>query len=444
MDEIVFVRDIQEYNEDEIYASLETGLFEPVKSAKKIVLKPNWVRDAHLERPGHWDYVITHPAVITAVLRKVLMLMPEGGRVSIIDGPEFSSSFEKILSYYPVSRWKELAHEKNIEIELIDLRDEIWEDDGNVVTRRSKNAGDPRGSTQVDLSGISSEFQGHVKSKNGYYGADSDISETNLAHNGKNNLYRVSRTVMECDVFINLPKLKTHKKSGITCCLKNLVGINTYRNYLPHCSLGIKSEGGDQFYLSGAKQKIEGKLMPLVHQYIRTSPLLSKGFSPLMRLGKKVFGNNIETIRGGAWFGNDTIWRMILDINKVLFYANPDGTLRSGNTANKKKYIAIVDAILCGEGNGPKIPDPKKMNYLIQGSNPAVTDAVCAELMGFDYRKIPVIKNAFKISKFPVVSSSEDDITVIFSDREFPLQAIPEGKKSLFIASNGWRGHIEK
>ncbi|MBK7626716.1 MAG: DUF362 domain-containing protein [Bacteroidales bacterium] len=76
-----------------------------------------------------------------------------------------------------------------------------------------------------------------------YFRADSNIVETNEAHNGFNNLYRVSRTVVECDVFINLPKLKTHKKSGITCCLKNLVGINTYRNYLPHCSLGTKRKG---------------------------------------------------------------------------------------------------------------------------------------------------------------------------------------------------------
>jgi uncharacterized protein (DUF362 family) len=408
------------------------------------VLKPNWVRDAHLERPGHWDYVITHPVVITAVLRKVLELMTEGGRVSIIDGPEFSSSFEKLLSYYPVAEWKNQAKAKKIEIEIIDLRDEIWEDDGHVVTKRSKNEGDPRGSTQVDLSGDSSEFYEHNKSIKGYYGADSNISETNNAHNGEKNLYRVSRTVIECDVFINLPKLKTHKKSGITCSLKNLVGINTYRNFLPHCSLGVREEGGDQFYLSGTKQKIEGTLMPLIHQYIRTSPILSKGFSPLMRLGKRIFGNNKETIRGGSWFGNDTIWRMILDINKVLFYSNPDGSLRPGLQENKKKYISIVDAILCGEGNGPKIPDPKQLNYLIQGSNPAVVDAVCAELMGFDYMKIPVIRNAFRLTRFPIAFCSAADIIIEFEEGEYTLSDVPNPKKSLFRASNGWIGYIER
>jgi uncharacterized protein (DUF362 family) len=444
MEERVFVNYIHEYNEENIFKSLENQLFESVKTAKNIVLKPNWVRDEHLERPGHWDYVITHPAVITAVLRKVLEIMPSGGRVSIIDGPEFSSSFEKLLSYYPVAQWKEQARGKNILIEIIDLRDEIWEDNCNVVVKRSKNIGDFRGSTQVDLCNEISEFFNHVKSKKGYYGADSDIAETNNAHNGTNNLYRVSRTVLECDVFINIPKLKTHKKAGITCCLKNLVGINTYRNFLPHCSLGIREDGGDQFFLSGTKQRIEGALMPLIHQFIRTSPFLSRAFSPFMRLGKKIFGNNKETIRGGAWFGNDTIWRMILDINKVLFYANPDGTLRPDNIHSKKAYVAIVDAILCGEGNGPKIPDPKKLNYIIQGSNPVVVDAVCAELIGFDYQKIPVIRKAFKISKLKIVPCCEDDIIVNFDKEEFKLTDIPEIKKTLFKASNGWINHIER
>lgn len=444
MEQDVYVREVKEYDEEKIYQSLEAGLFDPVKTAKKIVIKPNWVRDAHLERPGHWDYVITHPAVITAVLQKVIELMPHGGRVSIIDGPEFSASFETILSHYPVARWKEKALSKKIEIEIIDLRDEIWEDDGNVVTKRSKNQGDFRGSTQTDLIGELSEFCGHVKSRKGYYGADSNIAETNKAHNGINNLYRVSRTVIECDVFINLPKLKTHKKAGITCCLKNLVGINTYRNYLPHCSLGIKEDGGDQFYLSGAKQKIEGNIMPVIHQYIRTSPILSKGFSPIMRLGKMIFGTNKETIRGGGWYGNDTIWRMILDINKVLLYSNPDGTIREDHLENRKVYIGIVDAVLCGEGNGPKIPDPKKLNYIIQGSNPATIDAVCSSLIGFDYNKMPSVKNSFFISKLKITEVKPEEICVNFDDCSLKLKDIPPEKKVKFIPSNGWKNYVEE
>ena len=50
--------------------------------------------------------------------------------------------------------------------------------------------------------------------------------------------YLVARDVMEADVIINLPKLKTHKKAGVTCALKNLIGINGNKEYLPHHRTG--------------------------------------------------------------------------------------------------------------------------------------------------------------------------------------------------------------
>lgn len=49
------------------------------------------------------------------------------------------------------------------------------------------------------------------------------------------------------DVFINLPKMKVHKKTGVTLSLKNLVGINADKNWLPHYSGGSPRNGGDQF-----------------------------------------------------------------------------------------------------------------------------------------------------------------------------------------------------
>ena len=57
----------------------------------------------------------------------------------------------------------------------------------------------------------------------------------------------ISRTALQSDVFINLPKLKTHKKVGVTLNLKNLVGINGNKNWLPHYAIGSPEENGDQF-----------------------------------------------------------------------------------------------------------------------------------------------------------------------------------------------------
>lgn len=432
------------YNKNTLYDLLPDEVFFVLKEAKKVVLKPNWVKQAHMEKPGEWEYVITHPDVISAVLKKVIELMPRDGEISILDGPEMTTDFHELISHYPVDEWSRMASEKKIRFNVIDLREDVWYGNGQLVVRRDKKVGDPIGNTNINLKGDLSEFQGHKKSKQGYFGADSDIKETNHAHNGVDNLYRVSYTVMECDVFINLPKLKTHKKSGITCCLKNLVGINTYRNYLPHYSIGTKENDGDQFPTEGRIKTLESKLNAFFHQYIRTSTFLSRIFSPVMKIGWLVFGTNKKTNRSGSWYGNDTIWRMILDINKILLYAEPSGKLRSDQLNNWKHYIGVVDAILCGEGYGPKTPDPIELTNIVIGTNPVSIDTICALTMGFDPLLIPSIKNAFNIKRYPIVDFVYEDIEISISNKVYNISSLPKKYIKQFVPASGWKDHIEK
>src|SRR5262249_13584417 len=150
----------------------------------------------------------------------------------------------------------------------------------------------------------------------------------NEAHSNGHNQYKVSRTVIEADVFVNLPKLKTHKKAGITCSLKNLVGINTYKNWLPHHNEGTPVEGGDQFPQDSAKNRLEVLLDGRFKSVLSRHPGFGRWFIPAKWVGRKMFGETRETTRSGNWYGNDTLWRMVLDLNKVLLYANPDGSLR--------------------------------------------------------------------------------------------------------------------
>jgi hypothetical protein len=328
-------------------------------------------------------------------------------------------------------------------LQIIDLREELCIQDKNVTIKKMKLSGDPKGKVVANLLNENSEFFGHKKSAKGYFGAGSDILEVNSAHDGHTNLYSVSRSVIEADVFINLPKLKTHKKGGITCSLKNLVGINTYRNYLPHNSIGTPGEGGDQFPLSQSKSRIESALMPFIHQYILKKPFLAKLFSSIIGLGKMIFGDNMVTLRGGSWYGNDTLWRMVLDINKVLYYVNTDGTFRDGSLSKMKKYISIVDSIVAGEGNGPKAPDAVNAGYIIAGLNPVSVDAVCARMMNFDSKKIPSIENAFQICNFPLVCFKKEDIKIVFKEEIFSLSNFPSSLVVSFRPHQGWVGHIE-
>ena len=53
--------------------------------------------------------------------------------------------------------------------------------------------------------------------------------------------------MLDADLIINLPKWKAHSKSGLTGALKNLVGINGDKSYLPHFRRGSPSWGGDEY-----------------------------------------------------------------------------------------------------------------------------------------------------------------------------------------------------
>lgn len=441
---IVYVNTCKEYNVSDVLFALSDTVFEQIKPGNIVIIKPNWVMESHKSRTDEWEYVITHPDVITAVLCKVLERLGGKGRVSIIDGPMTEASFAKLIGHYPVPFWERMATEHGVVLEIIDLREHEWKTKNDIIVERKSLAGDPRGKVLVDLLDETSEFWGHKKSQRGYYGADYDRSETNRAHDGHHNLYSVSRTVIESDVFINIPKLKTHRKAGITCCLKNLVGINTYKNYLPHHSEGGPSEGGDQFPRDNLNARVEGPLVGLLKQHVFKNPACARLLSPLNTVAKKMFGDSSKVVRNGSWFGNDTVWRMILDLNKVLLYANADGTMRPETPFNAKCYIGVVDAILAGEGEGPLSPDPVSMGRVICGTNPVAIDAACAVLMGFAPLTIPVVAKSFEVRYFPVCRFSFDELKMSIDGAINWLSQTSSNYIIPFKPQYGWHGHIEK
>jgi uncharacterized protein (DUF362 family) len=440
----VIVSKVNEYDIDKIVSSLSDTIFDVIKPSDCVVLKPNWVRHAHLSKEEEWEYVITHPAVLTAVFYKALEKMGHDGEIIICDAPQTDTDFQQLLSHYPVDLWISKAKEKGVALRIIDLRDDEWRMKGEIVISRKKLPGDPKGSVETNLQGANSEFYQHVKSERGYYGADYNIKETNEAHDGYNNKYRVSRTVIEADVFINIPKLKTHKKGGITCCLKNLVGINTYKNFLPHHSEGSPKSKGDQFPCENKNSKIEGPLLAFLKQHLLQNPLIAKAFAPVKKMGRKIFGDTENVIRSGNWYGNDTLWRMVLDLNKVLFYVDTDGTVKEDIFVNAKKYIGVVDGIIGGEGNGPLYPDPIRSGFVIAGINPVAIDSVCAKIIGFNPDRIPSIANAYHVKKYRLCDFKPEDIKILYNHNTYLIADFPKDQMVKYRPHFGWEDYIDK
>lgn len=415
-----------------------------VKPGETVFIKPNMIAERH-KLNTDWEYVITHGSVIRPIIDYLFLAMHGRGRIIIGDAPQTDSKFNEIVRLLGLKEIQTLYGDfGDFEIELINLQDEFWVRKDDVYVEKVGLPGDPKGSLSFDLGEESYFHELDGKGKT-YYGAFYDVEETNRHHaNGKHE-YLVSKSPILADVFINVPKMKTHKKCGLTVNLKSLVGINANKNWLPHYVFGSPEEGGDQFSAGQLQNRIENSIvMAAKKRLLKKNPLLQY----LARKGKpiayKIFGSTESVVRSGNWYGNDTVWRMALDLNTILIYGEPDGSLR--NSGEMKRYLSVVDAIMSMEGNGPVAGTPRQTGLIIAGENPVATDSVCAKVMGFAWQKIPLIKNSFMKEGHSLVDFKYDEIMVLSNELPFQkrLSDISKEKTLHFLPHFGWVGHIEE
>jgi uncharacterized protein (DUF362 family) len=422
---------------------LATALLEPAIAAAApgnrpthVVVKPTWVQH-RAESSDSWEALITSPDLVEQVVRAVAALT--GGRavITVCDAPHTYADFDAILGRGALGqRLARVATEwPTLQLEVLDLRRERWTLQDGVVVRREPNGEDPRGYTAVDLGPRSCLYRHRGEGR--FYGADYDRRGVNRHHHGRRHEYLLAGSPLDADLFINLPKLKTHRKTGITAALKNLVGINGDKNWLPHHTDGCPVDGGDERPAIGWADWAEMRIKPLIQTAARRIPAVGV---PLYRLGRRKGAALLDadgpTIRNGNWQGNDTCWRMALDLNRALLFGNRDGSLRTA--AQPKHYFCIVDGIVGGEGNGPTDPEPVFSDVLIAGSNPAEVDAVAARLMGFHVERLPIVKHAFDVHDLPIGVTPLDRV-VCFDERvgaEIPVSDV------LPVVPGGFRPHF--
>jgi len=418
------------------------GLVQP---GETVLLKPNLVKEYHPRDPEGWKYVLTHGSVIRAVADYVWKALDGKGKVVVADAPQTDSSFAEIARRLGLHSLRDHYRAAGLDFDVVDLRKEEWLERDGVIVERRKLEGDPRDYIAFDL-GSRSEFVDHPGAGR-YYGADYDAAQVNYHHSGGRHEYLIAGSAIHCDVLFSIPKLKTHKKAGITVSLKNLVGINGDKNWLPHHTEGSPATGGDEHPAPDAKHAAERAIIPYFRALSRRIP----GIGPWIhrqarRVGAKVFGDTEEVIRSGNWWGNDTVWRMCLDLNKIALYGNPDGTLRPGGPANRKRHFALVDGIVAGEGRGPMNPDPVEAGLVVFGTHPASVDAACAVLMGFDPGRIPIVRQAFRCQELPLTDWDWTDVELVSDRPEWngKLDEIPVDSTYRFRPHFGWVGHIER
>ncbi len=417
-----------------------------VKPGMSVMLKPNLVKEIHPRDPEGWRYVITHGSIIRAVADYVGIALAGSGRIVVADAPQTDSRFATMVELLGLREIAADSARRGIQLELVDLRKEEWDNVDEVIVARHQLPGDPEGYVAFDLA-ERSEFAKHPGGGR-YYGADYDDDQLNSHHTGGKHEYLLSRSAVTCDVFINLPKLKTHKKAGITVNLKNLVGVNGDKNWLPHHTVGTPRDGGDQFPDQNWKTRLEHRGAQTLRKLALAMPGVGTWIlKRARRAGKKVFGDGDQTIRSGNWYGNDTTWRMCLDLNKLVLFGKPDGTFREPTLAAQKPYLCFVDGVIGGQGNGPMDPDPLESRCVLFGDNPAAVDAACAVLMGFDIEKIPIVRQAFGTSGFPISDGTWQAVQLLSADEAWhgTLGSLIDSPYLLqVVPHHGWKQHVER
>ncbi|HEX5067015.1 MAG TPA: DUF362 domain-containing protein, partial [Myxococcota bacterium] len=411
----------------------------------RIVLKPNFIRHWNPVQGATVDSVITHGSVVRAVADYAFLAAGAEGSVAIAEAPQHDCQFQRIREITGLDELVDYYDRQlGLELETIDLRrEEVTYRDGVIVERR-KLAGDPAGYRLVDLA-TRSAFHGSSLDPRRFRGADYDPGPTSRHHMDGRNEYLLSETVLSADLVVNLPKLKTHKKTGVTLALKNLVGINGDKNLLPHHSVGSPDQGGDE-YPGGAPID---RLRSAATEVARV--LLRRGIgNRLVRLVRRAenAARGDAFIRSGNWHGNQTTWRMCLDLNRCLYYSDARGT-HFDAPAPVRTVLTVLDGVIAGEGEGPLAPRDVPLGAVLAATDPIALDLAAIRLMGFEERNIPKIREPMRDPTLRITAVRQPDDVRVFelpadgrAPRELRLEDVACSRT--FEPHPGWRGKLER
>lgn len=373
-----------------------------IRPGDRVIVKPNLVSSKNLHEKIDGKKLqasSTHGSLLFPILEYALKATGPKGQVLVVDSPVEGCEIDKVagpLGVYSVVR--HLAHNGH-PIGFLDLRT-FWVephlllDDKRALGRslnlgllvRRRLPGDPRGYRTIDL-GAQSAFASDGAPPGEKLRFHRSHYTTPVPHHtrGKHE-YSFPQTVLDADVVINLPKLKTHKKTAVTLSLKSVIGLTNQKYWLPHFTEGHPGQGGDELSRSRTwSERVEDALsrlpLPLGHSLIARAP----------RLG------GAPKVIDGSWEGNRTLWRTILDLNRLLLCADRNGVV---HRAKVRRYLTVIDGIVAGEGEGPLGATPVDLGVLIGALDGRLADEVAVRMMGLDPSKIVLCVEAARSGLF--------------------------------------------
>lgn len=386
-------------------------LSDMIAPGNTVLIKPNLVHDYNKSHDTV-ECLYTQPGVIAAVLDYVFLALGNTGCVIVGDAPMQECNFEKLVAQSGLDRMIAFYKERGLNLRLADFRSVVTVQENNVHHYLYR---DQKG-TVIDL-GEKSEFsvlsaEENLRLRKGA----NDPADLHEHHNETKHEYEVCNELLQADVVIDMPKPKCHMKAGVTIALKNMVGINVRKEYLPHHTEGDKQSGcGDAYEKKSCIKRLRAKARD--EAYIQA---IKKryGLSYLLVQTRRVCALFVhwfakDKLTEGTWYGNETIAKTIIDLNKIVKYADKNGVLT--NEPQRKRLI-VADLIISGELKGPLAPTSKPVGAIAVGQCPVCFDETIATLMGADVSWIPTLRNARNVQA--EMSLAECDCATILSNND--------------------------
>lgn len=440
--------DIQENVDKLIERTILNGLngknfSEIISENSKIVIKPNFVNESNLligkDKKNETvlnECFITNRAVIKALFRMFQGI--KGLQIKILEAPIQFCRIEKIVTPDFLKELREIYSLGTIQ--FIDLRRTIY-----VPTEKEPivktNLRDSNLYVDIDIA-EKSEHELCGRCINKFRVTDYPPEEMKKFHSQNRHIYRVAYEIFDADFIFNIPKLKTHMKAGLTGASKNFVGVIGNKECLPHHTKGSKYSGGDCYGDISLIKKLAEDILDDANSYIvndNKKYWKKRRWARILLELKWLFGGDNDI--GGSWYGNDTIWRTIVDINRIIYYGSFDGTLKR---EKQRVVYTLIDAIVAGQNEGPMSPQPYYLGSVIFSESTSCADIAAALMMGFDYRKIKYLNLNILKKNYPLVEEGEIKIHFNEEKKLLNLQDLEKKIVKCAVPAERWIGHIER
>jgi len=411
-----------------------------VKPGQNVFLLCNFVKQNIAANPQLLDAKCTHASVIRPLIDYVLLALAGTGSVSFGNAPLQSADWTRVTQETGAQHLSDFYTrflKTDVSVHLVDLRQHI-------VRRNPLGGVEPlchRDETEacipVDLGPDSLLDELYLQDRSPKFRVlDYDYRRTERCHGRAKHVFLMSRHILQSDAIINVPKLKTHEKVGFTCGIKGCVGAVGHKDSLAHHRYGPPHSGGDEYpdHLSF--------LRPLSYLHDTTysrPPSRGQKALHLLNYWSRVAVRRFTRSLSGSWPGNDTCWRMAVDLARILEYAGPDGNLKS---QKQRSHIMLTDGIVSGEGDGPLSPVPVHLGYLNFSDNVVAGDYVNCLAMGFSPEELPIIREAFHLDKYRLAEITPSDIEVRLNGQTVATSALSSAIGKRFVPPREWRGHV--